>query len=177
MSANSRERYAVVLLTQVLDDPGPEPDLGVPAQWVTCNIPRALVLKYTAKREEKLPQAKAVKSVLAAWAKSRGLKKIRLAVLPSLDDAEVLRLLRAWDARRGAVGAVVTLTYTVVLPKEARDKTAVVNLNQRLNWLEERCLPWVNRRIKELHREDTLEAALKWSQPVWKHGNLKAAPE
>ncbi|MBC7325527.1 MAG: hypothetical protein H5T99_09460 [Moorella sp. (in: Bacteria)] len=169
----------MVLFTQdaVLDNPGPTPDLGVPAQWVACNIPRALVLKYTAKDREKLPQAKAVKSALAAWAKGRGLKKIRLAVLTSLDETEILRLLRAWDTRRSAVGAVVTLTYTLALPKEARAKTTVVDLNQRLNWLEERCLPWINQRIKELHREDTLEAALNWSRPVWKHGDLKTAPE
>lgn len=175
MSQKSRERYAVLLTTEDILDPGPAPDIGVPAEWVHCDIPRALALKYTG--EEKLPQAKAVKSALTAWAKDRGLKKIRLAVLPSLDETEILRLLRAWDTRRGAVGAVVTLTYTLALPKEARDKTTVVDLNQRLNWLEERCLPWLNRRIKELHREDALEAALNWSRPVWKHGDLKAAPE
>ncbi|MBC7105792.1 MAG: hypothetical protein H5T97_07620, partial [Firmicutes bacterium] len=73
MSAKSRERYAVVLLAEdaVLSDPGPAPDIGAPSEWVPCGLPRALAVKYMAGDKEKLPQAKAVKSALAAWAKSR----------------------------------------------------------------------------------------------------------
>ena len=120
-----------------------------------------------------------VKSALAAWAKDRGFKWVRLAVLSSLDEAEIARLLQAWDMRRGMVGSSVTLAYPVALPGEARDKTAgaPVDLGQRLEWLAGLVLPWVNARLKELHREDTLAAALNWSRPAWKHGDLKAAPE
>ena len=48
---------------------------------------------------------------LATWAKVQGWGPVRLAVLPSPDPAGILRLLRAWEARRGAVGGAVTLSY------------------------------------------------------------------
>jgi IS605 OrfB family transposase len=159
---------------------GPAPAVGVPARWAPCSVPRALVLRYTAGDDEKLPQPKAVKSVLTDWAKKQGFKKIRLAVLAVPDEAEIIRLQRAWDTRRGMVGSPVTLTYSVVLPREAQaglgDKSASVDLQERLCWLSERCLPWMNQQLKELHREETLETAPGWARPVWKHGDLKAAP-
>ena len=173
-------------------DRGPEPAIGASSQWVSCGIPRALVLRYTAGDGEKLPQAKAVKSTLTDWAKSRGLKKIRLAVLASLDETEIARLQLAWDIRRGMVGSSITLTYSVALPQTARygttglstgsqtglgERGAPVDLYLRLGWLAERCLPWMNQRLEELHREDTLGAAPGWSRSVWKHGDLKAAPQ
>ena len=66
-------------------DSGPPPDPGAVSDLAFCANPRALALKYTAKEGKNLPQAKAVKSVPATWAKSRGLKNTRLAVLDCLD--------------------------------------------------------------------------------------------
>ena len=168
MSPKTRERYAVLMIPEgVLAgsfDPGPPLELGVPSKWAPCGISRALALRYTAGESEKLPQAKAVKSVLAAWAKGRGLKKIRVAVLNSLDETGIESLLKAWDARLGLIGSNVTLSYPVVLVKTARDSSTnvSVDLNQRLGWLAGKALPWINQRLRELHREDTLEAAPGW---------------
>ena len=109
-----RERYAVILLAEEVAGRVPvaaPPDLGVPGAWVTCEAQRALVLRYVAGDGQNLPQAAKVRATLAAWAKARGWGPVRLAVLASPDPAEILRLLRAWDARRGAVGEAVTLSY------------------------------------------------------------------
>ena len=99
MSPKIRERYAVLLMPEGMVsgsfDPGSTPDLGIPSGWVSCNNPRACVLRYAVEEGENLPQAKTVKSVLAAWAKSRGLKKTRVTVLDRLDENEIEHLRQA----------------------------------------------------------------------------------
>ncbi len=140
-----------------------------------CANPRVLTLKYGAKEGENPPQAKAVQSALAVWAKSRGLKKFKVAVLDCIDGNGIDRLVQAWDIRQGSIGSNVTLTYSVVLPKAARSQS--VDLTQRLGWLAEKALPWINQRLRELHREEVLEAAPGWSKPVWKHGGLGSQAE
>ena len=53
-----RERYAVILLTReaaATSVDSPPPDLGVPAAWVTCEVQRALVLRYVAGDGQNLP--------------------------------------------------------------------------------------------------------------------------
>lgn len=181
MSPKVRERHAVLLMPEDTKsgnfDPGPPPDIGVSSEWVPCRRPRALVLRYEAEEGEKLPQAKSVKSVLAAWAKSRGMKKTRLAVLDRLEEEELDHLLQGWDARQKLIGSNVTLAYPVAVPKTARSQSADVDLVQRLGWLAEKALSWMNWRLRELHREDILEAAPAWRKPVWKHGDLGFRPE
>ena len=180
MSPKVRERYAVLLMPEDKSgsfDPGSPPGIGVPSEWVSCDNPRVLALRYTAKEGENLPQAKAVKSALAAWAKSQGMKKTRLAVLDHLDENETGHLLQAWDTKQGLIGSSVTLAYSVVLPKTASIQSKDIDLARRLGWLAEKALPWMNRRLGELHREDVLETAPGWSKPVWKHGDLGFQPE
>ncbi|MDA8333468.1 MAG: transposase [Peptococcaceae bacterium] len=176
-----RERYAVLLMPENKKaesfDPGSPPDLGLSSEWVPCDNPRVLALRYEAKEGETLPQAKAVKSVLTAWAKSRGLKKTRLEILDRLEEKELEHLLRAWDTSQKLIGSNVTLAYSVLVPKTARVQSADVDLIQRLCWLAERSLPWMNQQLGELHREEVLEAAPGWRKPVWKHGDLGSSPE
>ena len=46
-----RERYAVILLAEEAAGRvavAAPPDLGVPGAWVTCEVQRALVLRYVA---------------------------------------------------------------------------------------------------------------------------------
>ena len=172
MSPKIRERHAVLLLPEGVGsgsfDPGSPPGIGLLSEWVPCANPRVLTLKYGAKEGENLPQAKAVKSALAAWAKSRGLKKSKVAVLDCIDGNEIDRFVQAWDIRQGSIGSNVTLAYSVALPKRIES----VDLTRRLGWLAEKALPWMNQRLRELHREEVLEAAPGWSKPVWKHGDL-----
>jgi hypothetical protein len=132
-----RERYAVILLAEEVAGRGPvaaPPDLGVSAAWVTCEVQRALVLRYVASDGQNLPQAAKVRATLAAWAKAQGWGPVRLAVLASLDPAEILRLLRAWDAPRGAVGEAVTLSYPLALPEVAGDDSAERPCRWRSGW-------------------------------------------
>ena len=152
MSPKVRERYAVLLMPEDKKsgafDPGSSPDVGVPSEWVPCDHPRVLALRYEAKKGENLPQAKAVQSALAAWAKTRGLKKFKVAVLDCIDGNGIDRLVQAWDIRQGSIGSNVTLAYSVVLPKRIES----ADLTRRLGWLAEKALPWMNQRLRELHR-------------------------
>jgi len=99
VSAKIRERYAVLLVPEGVTcgsfGAESQPDPGVTTGWVDSGNSRALVLRYAAGNGENLPQAKAVKSLMAARAQSRGLKKTRLLVLDSLDEVEIERQLRA----------------------------------------------------------------------------------
>ena len=181
MSPKIRERYAVLLMPrdgrQGSFDPGSTPDLGIPSEWVSCNNPRACVLRYAVEEGENLPQAKTVKSVLAAWAKSRGLKKTRVTVLARLDENGIGHLRQAWDTKQRLIGSNVTLAYPVVLPKRARIQSAGIDLTQRLCRPAEKALPWMYQRLGALHREDILEAAPGWPKPAWKHGDLGSEPQ
>lgn len=175
-----RERFAVVLLPREPEGgPGDVPDLGAPASWVDTLVPRAWVLRYAAVPGGGLPQPKRVRSVLARWAEDKGYRPVRVAVLARPDEAEIVRLLRAWDVRRGSAGAAVTLAYPVALPAEAvvKESDTRVSLHERLAWLFARALPWVNGRLRELHREEVLAAAPGWPRPVWKRGAVSAPPE
>ena len=125
--AARRERYAVILLAEEATGraaAAAPPDLGVPAAWVVCEVQRARVLRYVAGDGQNLPQAAKVRSTLAAWTTAQGWGPVRLAVLALPDPAEMLRLLRAWDARRGAVGEAVSLSYPLALPEVAGDDNA-----------------------------------------------------
>ena len=64
------------------------------------------------------------------------------------------------------IGPAVTLTYPVAVPRAVSEVTTglPVDLTERLNYLAGRCLPCMNQRLGELHREDTLEAAPGWSR-------------
>lgn len=167
----------VLLPAEAGVEPGVAPEVGVPGAWVDCTVRRAWVLRYTS-GGGRLPQAKAVRAALAGWAAERGLTPVRVAVLARLDEAEVGRLLRAWDLRRGGVGSVVTLAYPIALPDTAREgKGQTVDLAQRLGWLFAGLLPWANRRLADLHREEVYEAAGNWPSPVWKHGDLGTLPD
>jgi putative transposase len=172
-----RERFAVVLLPAEPEvEPGAAPEIGVPGAWVDCAVPRAWVLRYTCGGEW-LPQAKVVRAALIRWAADRGLRSVRVAVLARLDEAEVWRLLRAWDMRRGGIGSVTTLAYPIALPGKARDgEGQAVDLTERLGWLFADLLPWANERLVALHREEVYEAAGDWPSPVWKHGDLGDPP-
>ncbi|MEW5934394.1 MAG: transposase, partial [Bacillota bacterium] len=136
------------------------------------------ILRYAAVPGGRLPQPKRVRSVLARWAEEKGYKPVRVAALARPDEGEIVRLLRAWDVRRGSAGAPVTLAYPVALPAEAvaEEGGAGVRLHERLAWLFARALPWVNGRLRELHREEVLAAAPGWPRPVWKHGGVGAPP-
>ncbi len=73
---------------------------------------------------------------------------------------------------------MVTLAYPIALPDTAREgKGQTVDLAQRLGWLFAGLLPWANRRLADLHREEVYEAAGNWRSPVWKHGDLGAPPD
>jgi IS605 OrfB family transposase len=175
-AATVRERYAVILRARGTADPAeasPPPDLGVPAAWAAFEVQRALVLHYAAGEGQKLPQAAKVRAMLSTWAKAQGWGPVRLAVLPRLDPAEILRLLRAWDARRGAVGETVTMAYPLALPEMTGDTDgSPVSLTERLEYLTGALLPWYNDRLQELHRAAVLAEAPNWAKPVWKHGGL-----
>ena len=173
----------MLLLSEPESGPGPEPGLGAPASWVDCAVSRVWVLHYMAAgNRQKLPQAKSVRAKLVRWAADQGLKSVRVAILARLDEAEIVRLLHAWDLRRGAVGSDAILAYPVSLPSGTMTETeggagSAVSLHDRLGWLFARVLPWADRRLAELHREEILEAAPDWDRPVWKHGALGPVPD
>jgi len=79
------------------------PDLGVPAAWVACGIARAHVLRDEAGDGHGLPQAAQARAGMAARVKAQGWGPVRLVMRAAPDPAEILRLLWAWDARRGRV--------------------------------------------------------------------------
>ena len=173
-----RERYAVILLMEeaaasvALAKVAP-PDLGVPVSWVPCGVHRALVLRYVAGDGQNLPQAAKVQATLAAWPKAQGWGSVRPAVLASPDPAEMLRLLRAWDARRGAVGEAITLSYPLALPDVAGDDSAErpVPLAECLEHLGGVLLPWYNARLNVCSCRQ--ERWIKSGRPCADHGAPK----
>ena len=179
-TGKERERFAVLLLPREPGaEPGSPPDVGAPAAWLESPVGRVWVLRYAATQPGMaLPQAKQVRSVLRDWAAEHGFRPVRIKVLLSLDEPEIVRLLRVWDQRRGAIGSDVTLAYPLGLPAEALNGAGeTVLVYERLRWLFSGLLPWMNSRLQDLHREDVLAMAPTWKKPVWKHGQLGAPPE
>jgi len=75
VSLKIRERYAVLLVPEGVTcgsfGAEPPPDPGVATAWVDSGNPRVLALRYTVGGGENLPPAKAVKSLMTAWAQRR----------------------------------------------------------------------------------------------------------
>ncbi len=92
-----------------------------------------------------------------------------------MDETEILRLLRARDARRTALGETVTLAYPAGCGGRHRWKPGVAGQPSGVS-KSGALLPWYNDRLQKLHREAVLAEASNWARPVWKHGDLGEAP-